>query len=442
MPSRAPVLFVASGYLLATALALLAFLGVRAGVSPSGWAISLCLAPIAVYLLVSWREQSRPQFLGKSAACLGFLPILTLMWAMSNADAAAPEARAAGAPEPSAVAQPAPSVLDEARLFSGAQAVQDVPLGQAAIERMRSGAFADGTEVSFLRFRGEAEAQAYLAFMRDAQQGSPAELAGRQGLRLALAPERYTYVELHGREIVQVRARDEAEALARLLAQGVPAPSSAPGVTASTTAASHAPSTFGTTAAPVWPFATAYSVAHALGFVLFILWAGTRTTRVPAAPSAELISPARLRARLLSLSALEVPFFVGGGERDDTLVATYHLDPNATRVLRVVLAIDPARPGPFSMSGPDLVSNMLKSAGYERITFERHDADICIGRDLDEAIEFAMALGPAGEIIRPHRRRRQTPQPAGEGSAQGDALPIRERTRRVGPLEHLVHHRA
>ena len=57
-------------------------------------------------------------------------------------------------------------------------------------------------------------------------------------------------------------------------------------------------------------------------------------------------------------------------------------------------------PGPFSMAGPDMVSTMLRSVGYEGITFERFDADICIGRDVDEAIEFAMALGPAGEIIR------------------------------------------
>jgi hypothetical protein len=57
-------------------------------------------------------------------------------------------------------------------------------------------------------------------------------------------------------------------------------------------------------------------------------------------------------------------------------------------------------PGPFSMAGPDMVSLMLRSAGFQRITFERFDADICIGRSIDEAIEFAMALGPAGEIIR------------------------------------------
>ena len=57
-------------------------------------------------------------------------------------------------------------------------------------------------------------------------------------------------------------------------------------------------------------------------------------------------------------------------------------------------------PGPFSMAGPDMVSSMLRSAGYDRIDFERFDADICIGRDVSEAIEFAMSLGPSGEIIR------------------------------------------
>ena len=57
-------------------------------------------------------------------------------------------------------------------------------------------------------------------------------------------------------------------------------------------------------------------------------------------------------------------------------------------------------PGPFSMSGPDRVSAMLRSAGFERIGFERFDADICIGKTLDDAIEFGMTLGPAGEIIR------------------------------------------
>jgi ubiquinone/menaquinone biosynthesis C-methylase UbiE len=57
-------------------------------------------------------------------------------------------------------------------------------------------------------------------------------------------------------------------------------------------------------------------------------------------------------------------------------------------------------PGPFSMAGADLVSSMLRGAGYDRISFERYDTKIRIGRTLDDAVEFAMALGPAGEIIR------------------------------------------
>ena len=57
-------------------------------------------------------------------------------------------------------------------------------------------------------------------------------------------------------------------------------------------------------------------------------------------------------------------------------------------------------PGPFSMAGADLVSDLLGSAGYSRIAFERCDLDICIGHDLDQAVELAMTLGPAGEIMR------------------------------------------
>jgi hypothetical protein len=43
---------------------------------------------------------------------------------------------------------------------------------------------------------------------------------------------------------------------------------------------------------------------------------------------------------------------------------------------------------------------MMRAAGFVGITFERFDTDICIGRNLDDAVEFAMALGPAGEIMR------------------------------------------
>jgi len=57
-------------------------------------------------------------------------------------------------------------------------------------------------------------------------------------------------------------------------------------------------------------------------------------------------------------------------------------------------------PGPFSMAGADLVSDLLRASGFDQIAFERFDTDLCIGRDLDEAVQFGLELGPAGEIVR------------------------------------------
>jgi hypothetical protein len=42
----------------------------------------------------------------------------------------------------------------------------------------------------------------------------------------------------------------------------------------------------------------------------------------------------------------------------------------------------------------------LTLAGFEHIALQRCDLPIKIGNDLDHAVEFAMALGPAGELIR------------------------------------------
>jgi SAM-dependent methyltransferase len=57
-------------------------------------------------------------------------------------------------------------------------------------------------------------------------------------------------------------------------------------------------------------------------------------------------------------------------------------------------------PGPFSMGDADVTSQILLSAGFEEVSLRRCDRPIQTGRDLDEAVEFAMALGPAGEVIR------------------------------------------
>jgi SAM-dependent methyltransferase len=57
-------------------------------------------------------------------------------------------------------------------------------------------------------------------------------------------------------------------------------------------------------------------------------------------------------------------------------------------------------PGPFSMANADATSGILVSAGFEDITLRRCDRPITIGLDIDEAVEFVMSLGPAGEILR------------------------------------------
>lgn len=57
-------------------------------------------------------------------------------------------------------------------------------------------------------------------------------------------------------------------------------------------------------------------------------------------------------------------------------------------------------PGPFSMANADTVSEQLKIAGFEDVSLRRCDLPLKIGNDLDHAVEFNMALGPAGEVLR------------------------------------------
>ena len=57
-------------------------------------------------------------------------------------------------------------------------------------------------------------------------------------------------------------------------------------------------------------------------------------------------------------------------------------------------------PGPFSMADTGVVTKQLEIAGYTDIAFERIDAQVFIGKDLDDAVAFQLALGPAGEVYR------------------------------------------
>jgi len=57
-------------------------------------------------------------------------------------------------------------------------------------------------------------------------------------------------------------------------------------------------------------------------------------------------------------------------------------------------------PGPFSMADTGVVTKQLEIAGYRDVEFERIDAQVFVGKDLDDAVAFQLALGPAGEVYR------------------------------------------
>jgi ubiquinone/menaquinone biosynthesis C-methylase UbiE len=57
-------------------------------------------------------------------------------------------------------------------------------------------------------------------------------------------------------------------------------------------------------------------------------------------------------------------------------------------------------PGPFSMADTGVVTRQLEIAGYTDIQFEQVDAELFVGKDVDDAVDFQLALGPAGEVYR------------------------------------------
>ncbi|MDF0603509.1 class I SAM-dependent methyltransferase [Psychromarinibacter sp. C21-152] len=81
---------------------------------------------------------------------------------------------------------------------------------------------------------------------------------------------------------------------------------------------------------------------------------------------------------------------------------------------------DTCGPGPFSMGNPEMVETMMKSAGYEDVSFTRVDEKIMVGTTPDECIAFALAIGPAGEVFRE----------AGEELAEAKRADIEDEMRR------------
>jgi ubiquinone/menaquinone biosynthesis C-methylase UbiE len=58
-------------------------------------------------------------------------------------------------------------------------------------------------------------------------------------------------------------------------------------------------------------------------------------------------------------------------------------------------------PGPFSWADEETSREMLAAAGFTDIElFERQDAEIRIGRSVEEAVDYQILVGPSGEIVR------------------------------------------
>jgi SAM-dependent methyltransferase len=57
-------------------------------------------------------------------------------------------------------------------------------------------------------------------------------------------------------------------------------------------------------------------------------------------------------------------------------------------------------PGPFSMANADTTSGVLRGAGFENVALRRVDLPFLAGEDIESAIAFAVALGPAAEVVR------------------------------------------
>lgn len=78
-------------------------------------------------------------------------------------------------------------------------------------------------------------------------------------------------------------------------------------------------------------------------------------------------------------------------------------------VLEVLPPVDDEAPscgsGPFSMAAPEVVTAQLQAAGFHSVELEPIEAEVSIGDSVEEAVEFQLALGPVGEIVRHAQER-------------------------------------
>ena len=63
--------------------------------------------------------------------------------------------------------------------------------------------------------------------------------------------------------------------------------------------------------------------------------------------------------------------------------------------------LGPEDPGPFSFADPDRVRRILSTAGFRNIELDSFAPDIVVGatHDLEDAVEFALDMGPASRLL-------------------------------------------
>ena len=77
-------------------------------------------------------------------------------------------------------------------------------------------------------------------------------------------------------------------------------------------------------------------------------------------------------------------------------------------------------PGPFSMASEETDRAMLEAAGFSTVElFKRIAVDVRLGRDVEEAIDYQILVGPSGEIIREAGEAGQQQLPAFREALRG-----------------------
>lgn len=61
---------------------------------------------------------------------------------------------------------------------------------------------------------------------------------------------------------------------------------------------------------------------------------------------------------------------------------------------------DTCGPGPFSLGNPETLQGILEAAGFAEVEMHQRDFDYLMGKNMDEALESLLAIGPGAELIR------------------------------------------